>query len=160
MNLTLQRTQIDSTGCYGILKAEDVSFLAVTLEHAYNNGQGSYTPKIPANTYTCIVGEHQLAGASGPEELYELQDVPNHTNILIHAGNWENNSSGCILVGQSKQGNMITNSRATLEKIMKLQNEEPFELTVLDPQDNANLSQDSTPLWLSALLQFIKSFMS
>jgi hypothetical protein len=162
MNLTLQRTQVDSTGCYGILRASspDDSWLAVTLEHTYNDGHGNWTPKIPANTYTCMLGSHQLVGAPAPENLYELQDVPGHTGILIHSGNVDGDSSGCILLGQAKQGNEITNSRATLERIMSIENGMSFQLTVLDVQDSFNQNLAAELTFLEKIFQAILKLFS
>ena len=53
-----------------------------------------------------------------------LSDVRGHTNILIHAGNYNNDSEGCILLGDSVimsgRGQMITNSKVTFAKFMDL----------------------------------------
>jgi hypothetical protein len=35
--------------------------------------------------------------------MLHLQDVPNFTYILIHAGNTDEHTSGCLIVGESQQ---------------------------------------------------------
>ena len=39
--------------------------------------------------------------------MLELQDVPNFKYILIHAGNTDEQTAGCILVGDSQNNNDI-----------------------------------------------------
>lgn len=129
MNLTLTRTDFDADGIFGTLTSDDGSFSCMTLEHAYQQDDGSWAPKTPTGTYTCVRGQHQLH--SGPIETFEITNVPGHTGVLIHPGNAENDSEGCCLVGEARVGNMITNSRVTFAKFLELEeglNE--FQLTV------------------------------
>lgn len=47
--------------------------------------------------------------------MLEIESVPNFTDILIHVGNWEHNTAGCLLVGTgaySEQGNMSLQASA------------------------------------------------
>lgn len=44
-------------------------------------------------------------------ELPYLHDVPYFTGILIHAGNTDKDSAGCILVGENKVKGHVVNSR-------------------------------------------------
>ena len=39
--------------------------------------------------------------------MLELQDVPNFQYILIHCGNTDEHTSGCILVGDSQENNEL-----------------------------------------------------
>ena len=58
---------------------------------------------IDAGTYLCT--PH-----NGPkyQNVWKLENVPNHTDILIHWGNWEDDTLGCILLGMTSPG-MIDN---------------------------------------------------
>jgi len=53
---------------------------------------------------------------------WEVCDVPNRTFIMIHPGNWEKDTEGCILVGKSygviagRPG--VSNSRDTFKELM------------------------------------------
>ena len=119
VNLTLTRSQYESDGIFGTLVAGDTR-MAVTLEHAYDDGAGNWYAKIPEGTYTCVRGQHQLAHG-GPFETFEVTGVPGHTGLLIHWGNWDRDSEGCILVGAAKVGSAITDSRTTFGWLMALQ---------------------------------------
>jgi hypothetical protein len=135
MDITLTRTQNTPQGIFGNFTDEDGNQICVTLEHAYQNSDGTWGAKIPDGTYICQRGQHQLENMTSPFETFEVMDVPNHSNILIHMGNFDKDSSGCILVGQAIAGSssseMITNSVATFNKFMQLQTGvDSFILTV------------------------------
>jgi hypothetical protein len=66
---------------------------------------------------------------------FEVQNVPGHTDILFHWGNWNKDSAGCILLGdgiaQSSQGQMVVDSKKTWEAFMAtLTGVDSFELVV------------------------------
>jgi len=80
---------------------------------------------------------HSLHSHPEPFETFEVTHVPNHTGILFHAGNYNCDSNGCILLGRvgmdSDQGTMVTNSRDTFTRFMlDLEGVESFPLTVED----------------------------
>lgn len=127
MNLTLKRNKFSKTGIFGQIEDESGGHICVTLEHSYN-----CAPKIPPGTYKCVRGTHQLAGASHPFETFEITGVVGHSGLLFHAGNYNVDSSGCVLVGETVVSDMITSSRRTFERFMDLQEgEDSFTLTVL-----------------------------
>lgn len=143
MNLTLQRTDYREDGIFGVLSKDDNDPIAVTLEHAFPNGimTDSYKPKLAAGTYTCA----RHAPNRLPYETFEVMNVPNFqgkpvTGILIHVGNYNKDSDGCILVGRRVLPNpaapasqMITSSENTFNKIKDYQvGLEQFTLTVKD----------------------------
>ena len=135
MDMKLNRLQDRSDGIFGQLLDDSGNVVAQTLEHAFINPDGSYSPKVPLGTYTCQRGSHQLESMSKPFITFQIMDVPNHTNILFHMGNWNKDSDGCILLGeaiaQSGQGQMITNSVATWKEFMQLQDGlDTFQLIV------------------------------
>jgi len=133
MNIILHRTEESADGIFGVMTDEFGNQICATLEHAFDSGlgNGTFSPKVPPGTYTCIKGQHQLAHMSHPFVTYMLQNVPNHTNILIHMGNYNSDSDGCILVGEIRSGNAITNSVVTLNKFLAMQNSiDTFTLTV------------------------------
>lgn len=137
MDLTLKREENRADGIFSTLTDSDGNVVAHCLEHAYDDGNGGWAPKIPNGTYTCKRSMHQLHGMISPFETFQVMDVPNHVNILFHWGNWGSDSDGCILVGegvaQSPKGQMITNSKATWQTLMNLElGLDTFQLTVTD----------------------------
>lgn len=100
MKFKLTRTECSAFGQFGVLTDEAGKFVAHTLEHAYPVID-EYCPKVPTGVYTCLLGQHQLS--TGPAfPAYELQNVPLHTGILIHPGNTQTDSHGCILLGAQR----------------------------------------------------------
>jgi|SRR5271165_1518512 len=138
MNLKLQRTAAREDGVFGTLLDDAGHTIAFTLEHAYASGEGSFSAKIPPGGYTCKRGQHQLEGMAAPFTTFQVMDVPNHTNILLHFGNYNKDSDGCILLGEAivpiptqPGSDMIINSRKTWQKFMDLQTGiDEFKLTV------------------------------
>jgi hypothetical protein len=131
MNMTLTRTDFLSVGIFGQMTSEDGKINLYTLEHAYPDMNNEYVAKIPEGSYQCVLGQHQLKGMAQPFHTYEVTNVPGHTNILIHPGNYNADSEGCILVGLAKGNNAILNSREAFQAFMVLQNGEPeFTLTI------------------------------
>ena len=133
MDLKLQRIDFFADGIFGELREFDGTKVCSTLEHAYDsgNGDGSFAPKIPAGSYTCV----RRLSPKFKYELFELQNVPGHDAIEIHLGNYNDDSHGCILLGldQVKLGrfNMLQRSRAAFQKFMDLQKGvDSFTLTI------------------------------
>lgn len=46
-----------------------------------------------------------------------LLNVPGYEGVLIHTGNTQDDSSGCIVVGQNKVVGKVINSKQTFEKL-------------------------------------------
>lgn len=137
MDLTLARSAYRLDGVFGELyETNSNDKIAVTCEHAYTDDLGGYYPKILPGEYLCKRGIHQLKNMPRPFETFQIMNVPNHTQILFHVGNWHFDSDGCVLLGSdiapSSRGQMITNSRMTFDKFMLLQSGlEFFQLKVL-----------------------------
>lgn len=137
MDLLLKRTDYTDAGIFGeILDAEN-KLLYYSLERAYDSGfgNGSYLPKVPDGTYKCIKGLHQLKHMTFPFETFEITNVPGHTRILFHVGNYNNDSDGCVLLGTnlSKNSNppCITQSNKAFNAFIVLQKDlNEFALTV------------------------------
>lgn len=116
--LRLTRTQSLDSGIFSILEDENNVILAHTLEHNFNG-----IPKVYNGTFICKRGTHKLSHGS-PFETFEITGVKGHSGILFHKGNFNKDSDGCVLLGdglaQSKDGQMVTNSKATFDRFLLL----------------------------------------
>lgn len=71
---------------------------------------------IPKGRYKLVLSKSPRFGRVLPE----IVDVPYFAGIRIHAGNTEEDSSGCLVVGENKAKGKVLNSKVTLEKLMKI----------------------------------------
>lgn len=67
---------------------------------------------IPFGTYKVIINMSPKYGRLMPR----LLDVPHFEGILIHSGNTEQDSAGCIIVGK-RSGQKVINSRDTFNRL-------------------------------------------
>lgn len=64
-------------------------------------------------------------------KLPRLLDVPGFDGILIHRGNDQNDSAGCIIVGYNKFVGKVVNSQAAFEKLYKaLEGDDRIYITI------------------------------
>ena len=71
---------------------------------------------IPVGTYKITM---KLSSRFGVVLPY-LHDVPHFIGVLIHSGNTEKDSSGCIIAGDNTSVGKVANSRATCDKLNRL----------------------------------------
>lgn len=90
MAYVLVRISQSDDGTMGQLFDESGDQLCVTIEPSPDEAH----PCIPAGTYHCIPhnGEHW-------KNVWEITNVPDRAAILIHAGNSEKDTLGCVVVG-------------------------------------------------------------
>lgn len=70
---------------------------------------------IPEGEYPIYTFKHPRWG-----EIIGLKDVPGRSEILIHPGNYIENTEGCILPGLNAGRAMVLNSRKALREIVRL----------------------------------------
>lgn len=132
MNITLRRTDFRSDGIFGGFFLEDGTHFCATLEHAYLI-KANWMPKMAPGSYTCQRRHSPHFGY----DVFEVMNVPNCTYIEIHVGNFQANSEGCVLIGETitdepDGSRAITNSRVTFHNFMQMQvGLDTFQLTVL-----------------------------
>ena len=109
MKLQVVRTQFGTDATNGILLVDNV-FEAYTLEDQYQAVKVMHETCIPEGTYNIkfrTVGSfserYKKKYGNAHYGMLHLQDVPNFTYILIHAGNTDEHTSGCLIVGETQQ---------------------------------------------------------
>lgn len=126
ITLKLQRTAHEEAGVFGILTDESGNHIAATLEHSYG-----LTSKIPNGTFQCVRSAHRLHNMTEDFITFEIEGIQGHDNILFHWGNYEKDSEGCVLLGDKRVGDMVTNSKVTFKKFMDLlEGQDSFVLEV------------------------------
>lgn len=85
-------------------------FLAYTLEDEHRNVKVSGETRIPAGTYKITLrtvgGFHSKYAAkygSMHKGMLWVRDVPGFEYILIHTGNTDEHTAGCLLVGNTSE---------------------------------------------------------
>jgi len=132
MDLLLQRkTEINNT-VFGELFING-SFFCYTLEDKIRDVKIKHQTCIPQGSYNIII----TYSTRFKELLPLLQNVPNFIGIRIHAGNTIEDTSGCILVGSSIEGERLLYSKITVNRLIsKLQSalkKEKVKIEVKNP---------------------------
>lgn len=90
-------------------------FLCFTLEDEDREEKVMHETRIPAGTYKLRLkkwGGYHDRYAKRFKDIHqgmiEVLDVPNFTHILIHCGNDEGDTSGCLLLGNSQTENIVS----------------------------------------------------
>lgn len=93
---------------------EDRTFLCYTLEDEHREEKVMHETRVPAGRYRVtlrtIGGFHQRYSSKYPDMhkgMLWVRDVPGFEYILIHTGNTDEHTSGCLLTGltsDSKKG--------------------------------------------------------
>ena len=112
MKLKLTRYSGTNEDTLGHLKADD-KLIAYTLEDEARTIKVFGETRIPAGSYKLKLREHggfftrYTKRWSWHKGMIELVDVPNFNDILIHLGNSDDDTAGCILVGNTAKVNTI-----------------------------------------------------
>jgi hypothetical protein len=116
INLLLIRDTFTENSTIGELFINGERFCD-TLENPYLDNQRNISC-IPEGEYPVRL---RLARESATREYLHLlvQDVPNRDYILFHRGNFPKDTSGCILVGQGTQQDVVNNSTLAMDLVMK-----------------------------------------
>ena len=109
-------SQEDSTS--GLLFLErngKLEFLCYTLEDEYRDTKKYAETRIPAGKYNITLREEGGYHAKFSKRFSDIhkgmlwvRHVPNFEYILIHCGNTDEQTAGCLLLGDSQQNNIIT----------------------------------------------------
>ena len=111
-------SQKDSTNGVLFNVTEGREFLCYTLEDEYRNEKIKGETRIPAGTYKITLrtvggfhGRYEKKYGEMHKGMLWVRDVPNFEYILIHTGNTDEHTAGCLLVGDTQNQN-ITKSKS------------------------------------------------
>ena len=92
-------------------------FFCDTLENPWKNNVRNISC-IPDGVYDVRL---RLPRESASRDYLHLlvKEVPNRDYILFHRGNTSADTSGCILVGQSREQDRVNNSRLAMDLVIK-----------------------------------------
>jgi hypothetical protein len=109
MKLQVVRTQFGKDATNGLLYIDGV-FECYTLEDQYQEVKVMHETCIPEGTYDIKFrttgGFHTKYSArygAAHHGMLHIQDVPGFQYILIHTGNTDEHTSGCLIVGDTQQ---------------------------------------------------------
>jgi len=116
VNLLLIRDTFTKESTIGKLFINGESFCD-TLENPWLDNQRNISC-IPEGQYKVRL---RLPRESATRDYLHLlvQDVPNRSYILFHIGNTAKDTSGCILLGNGRQQNIVENSRLAMDLVIK-----------------------------------------
>lgn len=117
MTLYLTRNDFTAVGIFGTIEDDKGKLFLATLEHSFDG-----KPALSDGTYTCVKGIHRLHN-NIPFVAYEIMNVPGHTGVLVHVGNTNADSSGCVLVGIDREHDSIRHSLIAFSKFMGFLND-------------------------------------
>ena len=106
-------SQKDSTnGVLFDVTGGERKFLCYTLEDEYRKDKVAGETRIPAGTYRITLrttggfhGRYVKKYGDMHKGMLWVRDVPNFEYILIHTGNTDEHTAGCLLLGDSQQAN-------------------------------------------------------
>lgn len=109
-------SQKDSTlGLLFEVTDEKRKFLCYTLEDEYRDDKVMHETRIPAGTYEITlrtVGGFNSRYSDRFADIHKgmlwVRDIPGFEYILIHCGNDDDDTSGCLLLGNTQTENLIS----------------------------------------------------
>lgn len=126
--IKLYRVAGNNNGTFGAMVDEDIPF-CLTVERQWLNNQSGISC-IPDGVYTCQRGNFPKHG-----NTFEVMNVPGRTAILFHKGNIDDDSHGCIVVGEQygylgDHVAVLASGPAFDEFLKRLEGINTFELTI------------------------------
>ncbi len=129
--MTLKRIASNEDRTFGVLLDNDNDPFAVTLEDPWKGNKVNVSC-IPADKYIC---KKRFSPKFG--DTYEVTNVEGRTHILFHKGNTEQDTHGCILIGESfdylgGDPAIINSGKGFREFMRKLYEHSTFILNIRD----------------------------
>jgi hypothetical protein len=131
VNLVVKRRQSTPQSVCGELW-DGAEMICFTLEPPYR-GDGLKPRAIPAGTYDLTIRRSEHFHRMMPH----VENVPGFSEIMLHWGNYPQDTEGCTIVGSIVAANFVGHSRAEFDTIfLRIQDalaEGPQVISYLDP---------------------------
>ena len=108
------RSQEDSTNRLLFDATNGMEFLCYTLEDEKRDQKVMAETRIPSGTYNILLrkeggfhARYTKKYGSMHKGMLHVQDVPNFQWILIHTGNTDEHTAGCLILGDSQENNIL-----------------------------------------------------
>lgn len=130
MKLLLKRIALMPTYTIGKLYIDGIYFCD-TIEDKYRDLSKERKvygeTAIPYGTYKVILNKSPKFGRILPR----LVDVPHFDGILMHRGNTDADSAGCVIVGENKvKGKVINSTPYEVELVKRLTGQNAITITI------------------------------
>jgi len=150
MNLEVVRFLSESDSTSGLLfdtTGGKRKFLAYTLEDEYREEKVMHETRIPAGTYEITlrtVGGFHTKYTERYGEMHKgmlwVRNVPGFEYILIHTGNTDEHTSGCLLLGDTQTNNQIKKGGFTGSSTQAYKRVYPPIAEILNSGGNVNIT--------------------
>ena len=107
-------SQKDSTSGLLFDVTDGTKFLCYTLEDERREEKVMAETRIPAGVYSILLrneggfhGRYTKKYGDMHKGMLHVQDVPNFKWILIHTGNTDEHTAGCLILGDSQENNVL-----------------------------------------------------
>ena len=116
MKLEVLRISSESDSTSGLVfnVTNGRKFLCYSLEDEYRDEKVMHETRVPAGTYKILLrkeggfhGRYTKKYGDFHKGMLHVQDVPGFEYILIHTGNTDEHTSGCLIVGDSQENNQL-----------------------------------------------------
>jgi len=116
MKLKVVRFSSQSDSTSGLLfdVTDGTKFLCYTLEDERREEKVMSETRIPAGVYTILLrkeggfhSRYTKKYGDMHKGMLHVQDVPNFKWILIHTGNTDEHTAGCLILGDSQENNLL-----------------------------------------------------
>jgi len=125
--LTLLRYHQDDEVTFGLLYIDGLNKPIYTLENPWIGNKRNVSC-IPEGIY-----EGGQFNGYKYKNVYEIREVENRSDILIHIGNYPNNTLGCILPGlgvENTNRKMVIHSSLAMNKIRTVLGKRDFQIEI------------------------------
>lgn len=115
LELQLSRFSSDTDSTLGLLHnvTGEPKFICYTLEDEFRNTKIWGETRIPSGRYKLKIRQYggfheryKVRYNAFHKGMLEICDVPNFSDVLIHVGNSDDDTSGCVLLGDTQRQNI------------------------------------------------------